>query len=81
MPVDNIADMPTVDDLRSIARAAFEEMRGARQATGRGAMNDLAFARRELMNIGRGDVYDSEFRRSELMLRGFVPPDDLTAPK
>ena len=78
--MDNVFDMPTVNDLRAIARAAFEEMRGSRPATGRGAMNDLAFAQRELVALGRGDVYDAEFRRSELILRGFVPPDDFVTP-
>lgn len=68
-------DMPTVDDLREIARAAFEEMRGARPVTGRGALNDLAFALRELREIGRGDVYEFESRRHELIIRGFTPPE------
>jgi hypothetical protein len=78
--MENVFDMPTADDLRAIARAAFEELRGARPATGRGAMNDLAFAQRELVALGRGEVYDAEFRRSELILRGFVPPDDSETP-
>ena len=70
-----ISDMPTVDDLRLIARAAFEEMRGVRPITGRGALNDLRFAQQELCALGRGLVYDQEFRRHELLIRGFTPPE------
>ena len=69
----DVSHMPTVDDLRAIARAAFDEIRGARPATGRGAHNDLAFAERELRLIGQRPVYDEEFRRHELIQRGFTP--------
>lgn len=72
----NISNMPTVDDLRLIARAAFEELRGVRPITGRGALNDLAFAQRELKLLGAQGVYDKEDRRHELLLRGFTPPND-----
>ena len=69
------SDMPTVSDLRAIARAAFEEMRRERPTTGRGTLNDLAFAQRELKLLGQASVYDEEYRRHELLLRGFTPPN------
>lgn len=43
----DISNMPTVEDLRLIARYAFDEIRGARPITACGALNDLAFAQRE----------------------------------
>lgn len=70
------SDMPTVADLRAIARAAFEEIRGTRPASGRGAVSDLAFAQRELKLLSNGAVYDQEYRRHELLIRGFTPPDE-----
>lgn len=74
--MDNISDMPTVEDLRMIARAAFEEMRGERPASGRGHLSDMAFAQRELSILDRSEVYVEEHRRHELLLRGYTPPDE-----
>jgi hypothetical protein len=68
------SDMPTVDDLRAIARAAFEVARGGRATSGRHYMSDLAFAQRELAALGCVDVYHEEYRRHELLMRGFTPP-------
>ena len=62
-----MTDLPTVDELRAIARSAFA----------RGALNDLAFAERELTLLGARDVYAAEFRRHELLRRGFTPPEDM----
>jgi hypothetical protein len=74
--MDNISDMPTVEDLRMIARAAFEEMRWERPASGRGYLNDMTFAQRELSILDRAEVYAEEHRRHELLLRGYTPPDE-----
>ena len=76
---ENLSYMPTVDDLSQISRAAFEELRGVRPITGRGAMNDLQFAQRELIALGEGVVYEYELRRHELIIRGFTPPDEFNA--
>lgn len=62
-----MTDLPTVDELRAIARSAFA----------RGAFNDLAFAERELTLLGARDVYAAEFRRHQLLQRGFTPPEDM----
>lgn len=72
-----VCHMPTVDDLREIARAAHEIRRGERaEIPDRPAILDLAFALSELRLLGRVDVYDEEVRRHELLLRGFTPPDE-----
>ena len=70
----NTSDMPTVDDLRAIARAAFEVARGQRASMGRHYIHDLAFAQRELARLGQERVYSEEYRRHELLLRGYTPP-------
>jgi hypothetical protein len=75
----NTSDMPTVEDLRAIARAAFEQLRGARKPGPRPAVSELAFAQRELNALDAGDVYNAELLRHELLVRGFTPPDDLKA--
>lgn len=67
--------MPTTEDLRLIARAAFDELRGERPITGRGAFNDMRFAKEELDLLGAAEIYDEELRRHELLLRGFTPPE------
>lgn len=62
-----MTDLPTVDELRAIARSAFA----------RGSFSDLAFAERELTLLGARDVYVAEFRRHELLQHGFTPPEDM----
>ena len=68
------SDMPTVDDLREIARAALEVQRGERSIGPRHYVDDLLFSMSELKLLGRLDVYDYEVRRHELLRRGFTPP-------
>lgn len=74
---DKLVDMPTVDDLKAIARRAFCVFRGDVPGSKGRAISDLAFAQSELIALGMGDVYDAENRRSNLIARGFVPPEDL----
>jgi hypothetical protein len=76
---DKLSNMPDVDDLRAIARAGYEMLRGERKETPNGAYADLAFAKRELVALGHGPVFTAEWRRHELLTRGFTPPDDLAA--
>ena len=75
-----VSNMPTAEDLRLIARYAFEELRGVRPITGRGVYNDLRFAQEELAIIGATEIYTQELRRHELLLRGFTPPEDINIP-
>jgi hypothetical protein len=77
----NTSDMPTAEDLRAVARAAFEQLRGARKQGPRSPMSELAFAHSELKAMGMVEVYDAEFRRHELLMRGFTPPAEFEAHK
>lgn len=67
------SDMPTAEELRLIARAAFEKLRGP--ATNWDVFGDLRFAKTELTILGDTEIYDQEFRRHELLKRGFTPPE------
>ena len=65
--------MPTVQDLREIARHAFAVARGEQKPTKQGYAADLAFAENELNLLKEYSVMAEERRRHELILRGFAP--------
>lgn len=65
--------MPTVQDLREIARHAFAVLRGEQEPTKQGCFADLAFAQHELFMLKEHTVYEEERRRHELIIRGFAP--------
>ena len=76
----NTTDMPTVEELRQIARRAYETLRQhdlySNEAHIAGC--DISFVRRELINLtGSHDVLDQEYRRDELLRRGYTPPEEL----
>ena len=76
----SITDMPTVEELRQIARRAYETLRNhniySKEAMLAGS--DISFVRRELIHLtGTHDVLDQEYRRDELLRRGYAPPEDL----
>lgn len=65
--------MPTVQDLREIARHAFAVQRGEQKPTNQGCYADLAFASHELFMLKEYKVMEEERRRHELIIRGFAP--------
>lgn len=76
----NTTDLPTVEELRQIARRAYETLRNhniySKEAMLAGS--DISFVRRELIHLtGTHDVLDQEYRRDELLRRGYAPPEDL----
>ncbi|WP_157991375.1 hypothetical protein [Caldimonas tepidiphila] len=73
----NVMDMPDVEELRAMARAAFETLRSNPPTlTLSQAAGTLVFVQNELRQIGSERVYQEECRRHELLKRGFTPPDD-----
>ena len=69
-----VARMPTVDDLRMLARETFANYRKETKIVD---LEKLKFCQKELDMLGYADVYDEEFRRSELIENGFHPPEKI----
>ncbi|WP_298014844.1 hypothetical protein [uncultured Aquabacterium sp.] len=77
----NVSDMPDVDELRGMARSAFETLRSNPPTLVLSkSTSTLLFVQNELRQLGHERIYQEESRRHELLKRGFTPPDDLSAP-
>lgn len=72
-PAMSTPDMPTVEDLRLMARKAFERIRNGGSIVHE--LSELIFVQGELELMGRRDVYRNEHRRHELLTRGYTPPE------
>ena len=78
----DVTTMPSVDDLRQMAREMFRDqrVRGDNDYSGLSKeISDLCFIIGELRRLDAVHVYDQELRRHELLKRGFLPPEDLEA--
>lgn len=74
----NVSDMPDVQELRGMARAAFETLRSNPPTLVLSkSTSTLLFVQNELRQLGHEHIYQEESRRHELLKRGFTPPDEL----
>lgn len=72
-------DMPTVPELRLLARSVLSTLRtGATPLARIKAEHDLRFVNIELGILGADAVMAEELRRHELLSRGYLPPEDLS---
>ena len=75
-----ISNVPTVENLREIARAAFKELRSTRLHVARDFENCRA-AYDQLIAINRRDVFEGErYRHHRIMRRGSRAPEGTETP-
>lgn len=80
MDQPNCTDMPTVDELRQRYRATLAKWRENGCRPERLNYSEEIFCERELGHLGAIHVYREERRRHDLIVRGYTPPEDLSAP-